>query len=91
MAALDIKKADGGAANDWPTLKRFKTVDCGVVVNAALLTRLPLDLPDTAANPLERKTRKPLTRMKQVSLYEVIKGTETPPIPDCMLLTLSVI
>jgi len=88
MAALDIKKADGGVANDWPTLKRFKTVDCGVVVNAALLTRLPLDLPDTAANPLERKTRKPLTRMKQVSLYEVIKGTKTPPIPDCMLLTL---
>lgn len=40
MAALVIKKADGGAANDWPTLKRFKTVDCGVVVNAALLTAI---------------------------------------------------
>lgn len=27
--------------------------------------------------------------MEQVSLCEVIKGTETPPIPDCMLLTIS--
>lgn len=55
MAALDIKKAGGGAVNDRPNLKRFKTVDRGEVVNAALLARLPLDLPDAATNlPKER-------------------------------------
>ena len=50
MAALDIKKAGGGAANDWPALERFKTIDRDGIAKAALLSQQPLDLPDAATN-----------------------------------------